>query len=72
MNRLAYLLFYMNRLAYLGGRHSTEEALALPTQPSRVPFSAPLSEWTAIKRKRSKKKFKKQASLLITAAVMNW
>ena len=31
----------------LGGRHSTEEAFALLTQPSRVRFSAPLSEWTA-------------------------
>ena len=35
----------------MGGRHSTEEAFALPTQPSRVWFSVPLSEWTANKKK---------------------
>ena len=34
-----------------GGQHSTEEAFALPTQPSRVQISAPLSEWTANKKK---------------------
>ena len=40
----------------LGGQHSTEEAFALPTQPSRVRFSAPLSEWTAKKTMRSNQK----------------
>ena len=34
----------------MGGRHSTEKAFALPTQPSRVRFSAPLSEWAANKK----------------------
>ena len=34
----------------IGGQHSTEEAFALPTQPSRVRFSAPLCEWTANKK----------------------
>ena len=29
-----------------GGRHSTEEAFAVTTQPSQDRFSAPLSEWT--------------------------
>ena len=29
------------------GLHSTEEAIALPTQLSRVPFSGPLNQWTA-------------------------
>ena len=40
-----------------GGGHSTEEAFALPTQPSQARFSAPLSEWTAnIKTMRTNQK----------------
>ena len=46
-----------NKEGFIGGRHSTEEAFALPTQPSRVRFLAPLSEWTAnIKTMRSNPK----------------
>ena len=60
----------------MGGRHSTEEAFALPTQPSRVRFSAPLSEWTAkINRKwdRTKKNFKNIAfRLMITQQPRVW
>ena len=40
----------INHKVVLGGRHSTEKAFALPTQPSQVRLSAPLSEWTANKR----------------------
>ena len=39
-----------HKLDFLGGQHSTEEALVLPTQLSQVRFSAPLSEWTANKK----------------------
>ena len=50
----------------LRGRHSTEEAFALPTQPSQVRFSAPLSEWTANMKKTIRSNQKKDMSLSLS------
>ena len=44
-----FLKMASHKLDLLGGQHSTEEALVLPTQLSQVRFSALLSEWTANK-----------------------